>query len=298
MIEKDTTFMGQLDEWLKTPDQEPCIATIDDLSDMSPEDRALLISQTLTEMNRPKTVGDFMVDTNVVMRSKAIILMEYIGKSFSFSDNMREWVDNRRKAFQRTLGQKRHRHIVDTLTQNVSKSQAHIKKALINLSRLQQAIYAPDSVPRLKTAYDFVSYPPDGFPPPAGSFDSDLEQEKGTIGHNADQLHLRGPDIANSIETTCHETTHALQFALAVAFKRGTIRQAHPLYAEARIFHAMKKQKATIPSRLGTAYHAQLAERMAYPEGRALRDMVYPPLPEPACAFPASKKQPPSIELV
>lgn len=104
-----------------------------------------------------------------------------------------------------------------------------------------------------------------------GGFAGEISKSRGKMSHNFGLY----SDLACALETTHHETTHAIQFGLACAYHYQKIRPDHALFEDAKIFHAIEVNKAMIS--LGVlksteidAYTQQMHEILAEDEGRLI----------------------------
>ena len=107
-----------------------------------------------------------------------------------------------------------------------------------------------------------------------GGFSGDLTSEYGRIRQDVSaRSHFDDPAVA--FNTGHHETTHAIQFALANAYHHNRLNATHILYDDARMFHAIEVNKAVIPCSVlkhsdQAAYQQQVHEVLANEEGHAI----------------------------
>jgi hypothetical protein len=107
-----------------------------------------------------------------------------------------------------------------------------------------------------------------------GGFVGNLKNGTGKIrvvdNENA-QFHLAD----RALSTMHHQTTHAVQFCLANAFHHGRMSPNHPLFDDAKMFHAIEVKNAFVPSAIlkNTEQHAyvnQVHEILAEAEGKKI----------------------------
>lgn len=159
---------------------------------------------------------------------------------------------------------------------NIEEPETH-EKTIVEISKLHSATYAQSviSLASLKYLFSENNLIQNKLNMLVlGSFYGDLSKESGQIKISKDRRN-NSWDAENILDTIHHETTHFIQFSLANDFHHGRIRPDHPLFSDARMFHAIEVNNAIIPSGVlksteRSAYENQVHEILARQEGAVL----------------------------
>ncbi len=204
--------------------------------------------------------------------------LSVIVDSFSASDALIHLQDQRRSYFTSAMNSNDYSYHRDVIGnwQDIE-DDALLETTILDISKLHAKTYLLGMADVIPTKYAFTNTPPDMLKlniRNLGGFTGNLKENRGTIRlEKGGEAQFRNP--AFILNTVHHETTHAIQFALASAFHHGQIRHDHLLYDDARMFHALEVNKAIVPSGLiketeRHAYEHQVHEVLANSEGEAL----------------------------
>ena len=200
-----------------------------------------------------------------------------IENTFKASERFCAWQDKRRAVFLNEIGKREHSGLRKVFSSWRSQPMSERKRALIQTSTMHQHAYMSGVADVLPVQHRFHASPAFNvggrIVMTFGGFRGDFVNRRGYLRHNTGT----GSFLFNAqftLETNHHETTHALQFMLADAFRRKTIREDHMLYEEARVFSEIDRLSGVLPAALGRAYEAQLHERLAESEGVEIAEAI------------------------
>lgn len=205
------------------------------------------------------------------------ISLRRLGNSFEISDSFHEWQDTRRDRLRAALKTKEAASVLDTF-RHWARSDINIRKqALWRAASIHQRVYMEGIYERLPLSMRFkeggVLRSKYGLTLVFASFSGDLRSGQGRITH---YMHDGGmlSDARDAFNSNHHEVTHFLHHHLAVAYHRNHLDHSHPLYHEAKYFHALQVRGATIPAERYQAYLAQPHEAFAHQEGDKISAMI------------------------
>lgn len=198
--------------------------------------------------------------------------------SFSASDALADFQARKSRTFLNAIERNENgRSILNNIAAWSDVETDTMKETLIATSKLHLEIYTQGICGIVPVSYLFGDKNKDAQRLGAislGGFSGDLKNGTGTIrvvdNENA-QFHLAD----RALSTMHHETTHAVQFCLANAFHHGRMSPNHPLFDDAKMFHAIEVKNAIVPSSIlkNTEQHAyvnQVHEILAEAEGEKL----------------------------
>ncbi len=203
--------------------------------------------------------------------------LELISKSFDVSEGYQTWHEKRKAILMRHIKQKPFRQTLNILRHWGHASDTQRKEALAESASLHHTTFTEGLSYRLPIRHVFVNMRPRRHNGSTyflyGTFNGDLEREKGKIKQNTHPLSFN--DASDALNTAHHEMSHAIHFSLAVEYHHSRIRPDHPLYEDARYFHAMEVRKADVPPSIPDAYRAQTFEFLAGHEGKSIAQRIY-----------------------
>lgn len=210
-----------------------------------------------------------------------------IVSTFSPTDGFLQYQDQKRRFLLAKISNSdKGQEILSSLSSwNSSKDFFELSDALLKSSRLHLDTYLVGMFDVLPTKYSITR----GAGASSrmnvvnlGGFAGDLKNGKGKIRVNVDDYYDEcvATDILNTLH---HETTHAIQLCFAHAYHKQKVPPNHPLYDDAKMFHAIEVKNAVIPvhvlkSSEQDAYKLQVHEMLADAEGQkistAIMDLV------------------------
>ncbi len=198
--------------------------------------------------------------------------------SFSASDELVEFQETKGRHFLYEIANTQNGWLIlNNIAAWGSDGADAMKETLVEASKIHMEIYTRGICSVVPVSYLFGDKNKDAQRIGAislGGFSGDLKNGIGTIrvadNENA-QFHLAD----KALSTMHHETTHAVQFCLANAFHHGRMSPNHPLFDDAKMFHAIEVKNAIVPSSIlkNTEQHAyvnQVHEILAEAEGEKL----------------------------
>lgn len=201
-----------------------------------------------------------------------------VGKSFEISHAYVDWHDKRKTILFKRLKEKEFRATRNIIRHWDHASDDQRKETLRTTVEQQQRVFMDGLAPLLPISYQFVQYKPrksrDGIRILYGTFAGNLNSGRGRIKQSVHPL-ADFDDALTALDTGHHEMDHGIHFSLAYEYHRGRIRPDHPLYEDARYFHAVEVNEAGIPPSLAGPYNAQTFEVLAGREGKAIAAGIY-----------------------
>lgn len=198
--------------------------------------------------------------------------------SFEISDDYYEWQEARRKILERVLKQRRYRSTLNVFKHWTKASGEARQDALRTTSNMHQKVYLEGMVPVISIKHTFSSRSPKQLKEGMvllllGTFKGDLAKGSGRIRQNiAEEANFDCPIVA--LNTAHHEMTHGIHFSLAHEYHQGRIRPDHPLYEDARYFHAIEVRHVAIQPMHSSLHEIQAFEYLAETEGCAISQTV------------------------
>lgn len=195
-----------------------------------------------------------------------------IVKSFEPFDNLLGEQYRRKNILLKEVQCPKNFHILTTIRNWDSSSEEEKKNAIIQSCTLHKKTYLAGIAEVLPVEHIFkqtIATQRDKIL--LGGFHGDMATRQSKISYNTEYL----DNVFEAFHTGHHESTHAIQFDLACAFHYNQIRRDHPLFDDARIFHAIEVNNASIlfsvlKSSETQAYSEQMSERLAEDEGRLI----------------------------
>lgn len=233
----------------------------DEIQELSVQDRCLLINKILQHNPQHHSSANL----NTIHTS-----LQRLGSSFIVSDFFKNWQDQKRASFLRTLKKPRNRDILNGYAHWEDLSLENQKCVLKKSANLHVKVYteglygAPsykhifeEGVIRTSKGMINIVY---------GALRSNITTGSATVVNYTlhDRLPLRSSEV---FDTTHHEVTHLIQDYLARALYTGNITPKDKFYQEASYFLAIAEHKANIPSYYGNSYRDQAHEALAEREG-------------------------------
>lgn len=201
-----------------------------------------------------------------------------ISKSFQVSDHYYEWEDLKIKILEKRLKNREFRPTLNAVRHWKKMPEAAQKEALVDLSVAHYRTFSEGMGAPVPISHTFVSWMPRKSQGNVvvlyGTFNGSLARGKGKIKQNIHEAANFG-DALHALDTSHHEMTHGIHFFLANEFHHGRVRPDHPLYEEARYFHAMEVRQADVPPMIYNAYRAQMLEYLAEAGGTRVAKMIY-----------------------
>ncbi len=239
-----------------------------DIADLTLHGKCNLISN-LVESLRNKIPQKEMGSGRIARQSLVVIV-----NSFEPSDDLVKFQEQKREMLLRSFVQDENRALAESIADWEDLNIEEKEDVLIQTSSLHQRIYLLGTADRIAVNWVFVDGELSSYRhniKVLGGFSGNLSNEFGTTRISKDYMH----DAGESLNSAHHETTHAIQFALAVAYNRNRITPNHILYNDARMFHAIEINKAVVPcgvlkSTEQDAYENQVHEVLADSEGNEI----------------------------
>lgn len=247
----------------------------DDLSGVTMHGKCKLITDLVGAL-RGK-VPQRMHGHGKVARSSLVAIVD----TFEPSDNFMTFQTQKRSRFLSEMESDKHAELRDRIMRWSDMDNEARQDTLIATTSLHQYTYLSGFVDRIPINWVFNEGIKNTGRPGlivVGGFSGDLTAEYGRIRQDiSEHSHFEEPGVA--LNTGHHETTHAIQFALANAYHHNRINSTHKLYDDARMFHAIEVNKAVIPCSVlkrsdQTAYQKQVHEVLADAEGEAISEAL------------------------
>ncbi len=237
-----------------------------DIEKMTLHGRCSLISDIVDAL-RDKIPQKKLGNAKIARSSLTVIV-----NSFEPSEGFLKYQDHKREQFLRTMSFPENEELLDRISSWSNISESERQETIIKSSSLHQYTYLSGAADRVSINWLFMDQPV--FKDRrnvmlVGGFYGNLSGEFGTIRVAVDNI-FNVEDVLNNVH---HETTHAVQFALASAYHRNRINPSHILYDDARMFHAIEVKMAVVPCSVlkhteQEAYRQQVHEILADNEGR------------------------------
>jgi hypothetical protein len=201
-----------------------------------------------------------------------------MGKSFEISEAYVDWHDKRKTLLFKKLKEKQFRPVLNAIRHWDHASDQQRKDALRTTVSTQQRVFMEGTAAPLPISHQFVEFKPrrtkDGVAVLFGTFTGDMNRGSGRIRQSMHAM-AKFDDALTALDTGHHEMDHGIHFSLAYEYHHGRIRPDHPLYADARYFHAVEVHDAGIPPSLSEPYSAQTFEVLAGRDGTAIATGIY-----------------------
>jgi len=197
-----------------------------------------------------------------------------IVNSFAPSEGLIDFQDKKRQTLIRNFAEDDNGQLMGAISSWDDLDRGEKEGVLIHSASLHQKIYLTGVADRIPVNWIFSNSQQQGARHNVkiiGGFSGDISNEYGSIRIDIESIH----DVGEVLNSTHHETTHAIQFALASSFHRNRINPAHILFDDARMFHAIEVNKAFISCMVlkhseQEAYQQQVHEVLADSEGEVI----------------------------
>lgn len=243
-----------------------------DIADLTLHGKCNLI-RNLVEGLRNK-IPQKEIGSGRIARQSLVVIVN----SFEPSDDLINFQEQKRGMLFKLFAQDENKALAESIAGWEDLTIEEKEDVLIQTSSLHQRIYLLGTADRIAVNWVFIDGELSSYRRNIkilGGFSGNLSNEFGTTRISKDYMH----DVGKALNSVHHETTHAIQFALAVAYDRNRITPSHILYDDARMFHAIEINKAVVPCGVlkdseQDAYENQVHEVLANSEGNEISSVL------------------------